>query len=152
MPDYRLVAFEAHHLPLYARWNHDPEVIRWLDLGCTLEEWYAYITSSDISDAFIFMEDDMPVGHLQVDRLEGDPAQAQVSLLIAPEARGRGLAALLLNVLHATGDMKDIRRFFAFVEPRHSASIAALKRAQYMPAPSQDAPPGYVVYEWRRPC
>ncbi len=75
--------------------------------------------------------DDEPVGMVRFDALEA-PATWLVSINLAPAARGRGLAALILQAgwdwLEATGPVDVV---LAKIRVMNTASIRAFERAGY---------------------
>jgi RimJ/RimL family protein N-acetyltransferase len=74
-----------------------------------------------------------PVGTVRVDRLEGDRGEIHVSL--APEARGRGLAAPILRVAARRGAAElGLGTVVANVREDNMPSLRAFQRAGFEPA------------------
>lgn len=80
--------------------------------------------------------DGTPVGTVRFDRLRDgrEPAAVEVSVTVAPEHRGRGLAVPLLQAAEArlAHDLPDAR-LLAYVKSANEASVALFRTAGYGP-------------------
>lgn len=70
-----------------------------------------------------------PVGQLRLDR--GPAATAEVSISVAPEHRGRGLAAAMLRRAPWGRPAWRLRRLLAQVKPENAASVIAFIKSGY---------------------
>ncbi|MDE2040064.1 MAG: GNAT family N-acetyltransferase [Elusimicrobia bacterium] len=59
------------------------------------------------------------------------PAAAQVSISVAPQARGRGLGTWMLSHLPRSVGGKPIRRYVAEIKPGNVASVVAFVKAGF---------------------
>jgi RimJ/RimL family protein N-acetyltransferase len=88
--------------------------------------------------------DDVPVGMVRFDALDV-PASWLVSINLAPGARGRGLAALILQAgwdwLEATAPVDEVQ---AQIRVTNTASIRAFERAGYRLTGTEDSWHHYV--------
>lgn len=102
----------------HARWLDD----RLGDPGCRL--WIATLSGR-------------PVGQVRIDGLERECAE--VSIVVAPEHRGQGHAARILQAAARELAAEGLRRrLVARVKPDNTASLAAFARAGYVPQGMQD--------------
>jgi RimJ/RimL family protein N-acetyltransferase len=140
------IRFELAHMPLYAAWTGEGDGLRWL--GAPTQEWLDYVLTTRNSLTWMVLDGARPVGHVQVDLLEDDPSQAQVSLVIAPDARRRGYARRILAALPGVPAHDHIERYYGFVHHDNAASRAMLDACgwrQLSPAPDDQ---GMLEYEW----
>ncbi len=89
--------------------------------------WYGAALSDPARMLLIVERDKIPLGHVRLDRLEG--GAARVSLCLAPEARGRGLAGSLLRAAETAGLDAGLRDFVAMVHRDNAASQRLFRRA-----------------------
>lgn len=80
------------------------------------------------SELYIAESAGAAVGQVRLDR--EDDSTAVVSVTVAPEARGRGLAAPMLRAL-ASATQLGVRRLRAEVKPDNASSLRAFARAGY---------------------
>jgi RimJ/RimL family protein N-acetyltransferase len=99
------------------------------------------------------MEEDRPVG---VVRFDGRGGEAEVHIIIAPEARGRGVAARALGAAceHASREM-GYALIIARIKEDNAASRRAFARAGFGPErrdtlTTEDGEIPIVVTTWRR--
>ncbi|MFT3928206.1 MAG: pseudaminic acid synthase [Myxococcales bacterium] len=78
---------------------------------------------------FVALEGALPVGTLRLDYQHQEAAE--VSLTLAPEARGRGLAAPLLRLLEREAAQLGVLTLVAQILPENQRSAQAFKRAGY---------------------
>jgi L-amino acid N-acyltransferase YncA len=61
----------------------------------------------------------------------GGPGTAEISFTVAPEARGRGLAAALLTAAEGPAREWGVRTLLAEIRKTNERSVRAFKRAGY---------------------
>ena len=114
-------------------WRNDPKVraaSRATDEVTMAEHegWLMRMLESPLAWLFIGVdEDNQPVGHTRVVEAE---RYAEVSIVVAPHARGRGLGSQLLNLTHdayaADGGDFELRAFVrASNDPSHRLFLSA---------------------------
>ena len=114
-------------------WRNDPETRR---RAFTTEEvspdehraWLARRLADPATALFIAEDDGEPVGQVRLDREAGNVGV--VSIAVAPEARGRGLASVLLDALAAHPGL-GVSRLRAEVKPDNERSLRAFVRSGY---------------------
>jgi RimJ/RimL family protein N-acetyltransferase len=114
-------------------WRNDPQTRAFaFNSGeVSLEEHTSWLRSrlADPDCVLWVAEDDgVPVGQVRLDR-EGDAAE--VSITVAPEARGRGLAAAILDAAVDAARGHDVARLLARILPGNVASERAFARAGF---------------------
>lgn len=102
--------------------------------------WLAGVLADEHRTLLVAEADGAPVGTVRFDR-EG--ARAQISVAVAPDARGRGLGTQMIAEttelqLAAHPQLADV---LAEIQARNLPSLKAFERAGYLPAPA-DAPGG----------
>ena len=123
------------------RWRNDPVTrkvsrsqapVPWRDH----EAWFARTQTNPDRELYVVQCGDTPVGTVRFDALEGD--EWEVSITLAPEARGRRLA---LAVLHAAETVFDEGHrdstVIAAILPGNGASQRLFARAGYEVDPSR---------------
>lgn len=117
------------------RWANDPETRRASLRSETIDPathaaWFASRLADPDGRLWIGLVDDQPIGQLRIERTtEGD---GEVSIAVAPEARGRGLSRpLLLAGLVAAREELGVRRFVALVRQENDRSLALFRGAGF---------------------
>lgn len=77
----------------------------------------------------IFLHNGRPCGYLRLDLTDKD--RARVSICLAPDARGQGLAATLLAEGTRAGIAQGLTRLDAEIHPENKASLRCFKQAGY---------------------
>jgi UDP-2,4-diacetamido-2,4,6-trideoxy-beta-L-altropyranose hydrolase len=132
----RLRRTTADDADLLYRWGNDPEVrARGFHTGPvpwdTHVRWLAGKLASADADLFVGLDgDDAPVGQVRLDRSEPDGAVISVS--VARERRGQGLAADLIRAACRWGaGRRGLCRVHAYIKPDNTASLRAFARAGF---------------------
>lgn len=98
----------------------------------SLDEHRAWLESTLQSanrKLFVAIKNGQPVGQLRLDI--GAHRTAEVSITVAPEARGQGLSVNLLRALESEARGLEVITLLAEIHPDNAASIKAFKRAGY---------------------
>jgi predicted dehydrogenase/RimJ/RimL family protein N-acetyltransferase len=93
--------------------------------------WYAGVLANPARTLWIAEEHGSPVGSIRLDRDTGDPATAEVSIALAPAARGRRLATPLLDMTTAAAGELAIETLLATIRPANAPSLRAFAAAGY---------------------
>jgi UDP-2,4-diacetamido-2,4,6-trideoxy-beta-L-altropyranose hydrolase len=115
-------------------WRNDDDAVRFSVTGrAVLEAEHRPWFSSQLSDGrvrlWIAEQGDSPVGQVRLDVAEGT---GTVSIAVAREHRGRGIAvAMLRAVIEAAGGDDDLRTLKALTHPGNTASLGAFERAGF---------------------
>lgn len=121
--------------PLLHAWRNDPETRR---NSISTEEipfdehaaWLARKLANDGCVLYIVCEGDEPVAHVRLDRLDDDAAE--ISVTVAPTARGRGIGrAAIAAATEAGAEALGVTRVVARVKPENGASRSAFTAAGY---------------------
>jgi RimJ/RimL family protein N-acetyltransferase len=115
---------------LLLAWRNDPETRAWSRTTDPVapadhSEWLARALDDPGRRLLIAEYDHEPVGTVRLDR---DDDHWEISITVAPEARGRGLAVPVLLAAERSIDRTTIR---ACVNRDNAASIAVFRRAGY---------------------
>jgi RimJ/RimL family protein N-acetyltransferase len=130
-----LHAVEEKHAELLLRWRNDdgtrrrslsPEPVLWE----SHVDWLREKLADDDAVLFLGTLDGSAVGHVRVDRTT--PRSGEISVVVAPEARGRGVGRELI----ATGSVEaaralELEKIVAIVKPDNVASLRAFEHAGY---------------------
>lgn len=103
--------------------------------------WLAARLADPACSVWIAEQDGTPIGQV---RLDGDADEAEISVGLAPEARGRGLGAAVIAKACAAGAAATV---LARVRPGNEASLRAFRQAGFSDAgATEDA----VELRWAR--
>lgn len=130
--DIRLLADHPGHVPVLARWHH----AQW---GHLYEDWTLEVAEAELRDhatrrdmptTLVALEDDELLGSVSL--VEEDAPELRnhgdawlASLYVRPEARGRGLGALLVRAVVAFAADQRVERLWLFT-PEHESFYARL--------------------------
>ena len=97
--------------------------------------WLAARLASPVTRLFIGLADDAPVGQVRLERQED--GLVEISISVAPDARGRGLGGELLSLGIAAGRVAPAFEgagYVAYVRPANAASVALFRAAGFTEA------------------
>jgi len=119
---------------LLLRWRNDPETRASSHTTGVVTEaeharWLEQSLASPARRLVIAQAEGCPVGQLRLDLEAG--ALAEVSITVAPDARGRGLAAAMLNALAEPALAAGLTTLRAEINTGNARSLSAFKRAGY---------------------
>lgn len=131
---------------LLLAWRNDQETRRWSRSGAVVDPaghraWLARVLADPDRRLLVAEQGNRPVGTVRLDRVAG--AEWEVSVTVAPEQRGRGLAARILAAGEATLDERVT--VLANVHRENGASLALFRRAGYRERPDR---PGDGPFRW----
>nr|WP_245194530.1 GNAT family N-acetyltransferase [Kitasatospora phosalacinea] len=145
----------ATDLDLLTGWMNDPDTDRWWALagppGTTAAHLAAQLDGDGRSRPVLALLDGEPTGYFELYRADLDPLAAHyparphdlgLHLLLAPAARGRGLAARLLDAIAARLLEREPRCTRVLAEPnvRNTPSVRAFARAGFARVADLDLP------------
>lgn len=124
----------------------------------THRAWLARLLESGAGRLWIGMIDDRAIGQVRFDPTgtpppSGEarpPATVEVSISVAPEARGRGCGRALLAAGLAEARRHGARRFVAYVRPENAVSVALFRGAGFRLA-GRGERHGVACLAFRRP-
>jgi RimJ/RimL family protein N-acetyltransferase len=131
-------------------WRNDPDAVRFsiTRRAVTAAEHKRWLAASlEDTDVHLWIAEQagVPVGQIRVDM---DRGTGLVSIAVAPEHRGRGLAAVILNAMVAeVGRSGAVRKLRAHVDPDNPASLRAFNKAGFRSLLKHEE--GFVVLERR---
>jgi RimJ/RimL family protein N-acetyltransferase len=137
----RFEPFTRAHLPLIAELLADPETVRHTRIPeppapAFPAEWAAGYEAGrrdGTRDGFaVFDGDDAFVGLALAPSIDAEAAEAELGYMVAPPARGRGVATAMLRELTAWAFARGIRRCELFIDVRNPASERVAERAGYV--------------------
>ncbi|MCT2588304.1 bifunctional UDP-2,4-diacetamido-2,4,6-trideoxy-beta-L-altropyranose hydrolase/GNAT family N-acetyltransferase [Actinophytocola gossypii] len=137
-------------------WRNDPDTRAWSrgsqPVAAQVHESWLRRTIADPDHLLLVVErDTTPLGTVRFDRIE--PGTWEVSIVVAPEHRGHGLAGRILMVgqgaLHARVGPATL---LATVHEANTPSMALFRRAGYHPATRPAEPPFAVLERHSRPA
>jgi RimJ/RimL family protein N-acetyltransferase len=136
----RLVTFGAEHLDALRTFIDDPDVQRFTRIPVPtpddfVETWlatYDRAREEGTREAFAAVDDDGElVGLGLVPTLDRDAAEAEIGYIVAPDHRGRGIAAAILREVTAWAFAQGIERCELYIDVRNAASEGVARRAGY---------------------
>jgi RimJ/RimL family protein N-acetyltransferase len=124
-------------------WRNDPETRRWSRMPGEVsadehDSWLARMLADGATPLWIAELEATPIGQVRVSRGTGGSVELHATL--APEVRGRGLAAPML--IEASGRVladPTVQKLVAHVKPGNEASMRAFSRAGFKPAGRDEA-------------
>jgi predicted dehydrogenase/RimJ/RimL family protein N-acetyltransferase len=122
---------------LVLAWRNDPDAIAASLTGAGVEPdvhaaWYDRALADPGRAIWIAEEHGRPVGFVRLDRDPEAPATAEVSIVLAPEARGRRLATAVIEAAaRAAPEALGVTALRALVIPDNAASVRAFRAAGY---------------------
>jgi RimJ/RimL family protein N-acetyltransferase len=140
--DVRLVQFAERHLPAFERMLDDPDVKRFTRLPVPAppgfpRTWlgrYEQGRRDGSSEAFAIVDDaDEFLGCAMAFGIEADEGTAELGYVVAPSARGRGVATEALRLLTDWGfTERGLLRIELLISVDNLASIRVAERAGYV--------------------
>lgn len=113
--------------PVTRGWSRDTGEVPYADHVA----WLRRVLESADRVLLVAEHDGDPAGTVRFD--QEDPGVWEVSITLAPEYRGRGMAgALLAAGERALGERRQVRRVLATVHRENAASVALFERAGYV--------------------
>lgn len=137
---------------LLFEWRNDPET-RARSRSSDVVPWESHVAwlSRAIDDPdrrlLVVLSGDIPVATARWDRLSG--TDWEVSLTVAPEHRGRGLAAAVLATAESALAVDAPVRHLAAVHSGNEPSLKLFRRAGYLPHRPADADGLLALARWR---
>ena len=150
-PDLLVRPAEHDDARLLLEWRNDPatrtasrshDEIDW----STHVEWVERVLADPDRQLLVVLQDDRPVATVRWDRGDGE---WEVSITVAPHARGQGLATAVLLAAEASLDAPDAALLTAAVHRDNAASLHAFARCGYLPYQPPDAEGFMRLAKWR---
>jgi N-acetylneuraminate synthase len=124
--------------PILLAWRNDPETRRMSLSSDVVTEaehaaWLAHSLATTLRALFVAEHGGHVIGQARLDVIQqlGALGSAEVSITVAPDARGKGHAASILIAAEHEARGIGIKRLEARIKPDNEASIRAFKRAGY---------------------
>lgn len=95
------------------------------------QRWFAQALTNPARRLLMLCRNAEPVCHLRLDDTDTAPATAEVSICVAPDWRGLGVAGPALRLAIRHGAVAGIRRFVAAVHRENGASIALFRKCGF---------------------
>jgi predicted dehydrogenase/RimJ/RimL family protein N-acetyltransferase len=138
-PEVTLRAVEPGDLEMLRAWRNDPDTRRWSRGSHEIaREEHARWLRGQLANAatrlWVAESDGRPVGHVRVTPATpgSAAATAELHVVMAPAARGRGLgAATLVEATACALAQRDVGLLRAHVKPDHEVSLRAFARAGF---------------------
>lgn len=96
------------------------------------QHWFAEALRSPARQLLMLCRNGEAVCHLRLDTVAGAQPTAEVSICVAPDWRGLGVAGPALRQTIAHGQSAGIRRFVATVHHQNRASIALFRKCGFI--------------------
>jgi pseudaminic acid synthase len=152
-PPLRLRRATADDAERLLEWRNDPHT-RAMSLNDAVvskadhAQWLARTLQAEDRLLFIAELDGDPVGTVRLDRHRA--RSWEISITLAPHARGKTLATPLLRVAESDGRAHGAALFTATIKPENEASVRAFKKAGYYSFVRTSVPTGTVLKCERR--
>ncbi len=133
-PSVELRAATADDAPQLLAWRNDPETRKQsvstdVVAEASHKEWLARSLASSDRRLYIALQAGAEVGTVRLDRDGGETWE--VSITVAPSARGKKLSASMLVALEERAKVDGAKVLTAKIRASNAASVAAFKRAGY---------------------
>jgi RimJ/RimL family protein N-acetyltransferase len=99
--------------------------------------------------AWIGLEDERPIGMVAAERY--DDRSAEVSIVVAPPERGRGIGQELVRSALARPELEDLDCVWAGIEPENVASIRCFERVGFVRVTEEPDADDVVYFAYGRP-
>lgn len=129
--EFRERLFMWQSVPEVRRYSRNPTAPTWEE-HCA---WYQKRTESPNSIMAEIRYHGSSVGMLRLDHKNSAPLQFEVSILIAPDFHGRGIAPMALRLARR---LVPFGEFLAYIQPGNRASLRAFAAAGFQPSPQPD--------------
>jgi RimJ/RimL family protein N-acetyltransferase len=136
----RLMPFGPAHLEALREMLHDPDILRFTRVPVPPrpefpEQWlerYDDGRRDGSREAFAALDDDGTlIGLALAPTIDREAGEAELGYVVAPEARGHGVATAMLRELTAWAFAQGIQRCELFIDVRNPASERVAQRAGY---------------------
>jgi UDP-2,4-diacetamido-2,4,6-trideoxy-beta-L-altropyranose hydrolase len=127
-------------------WRNDGDAVRFSVTGRPVSEgghrrWFTALLADRHVRLWIAEEAGEAVGHVRLDVTDGT---GTVSIAVAREHRGRGIAVAMLHaMIEVVAADADLRRLKALIHPDNASSLRAFERAGFRRQEAPDA--GFLV-------
>ena len=137
----RLEPFSSAHVPLLDELLGDPDTLRWTripepppaDFGADWASRYTAGRADGTKEGFAALDDDgRLLGLALVPTIDREESQAELGYMVAPSARGRGVATAILLVLTEWAFDQGIQRCELIISAGNTASERVAERAGYV--------------------
>jgi RimJ/RimL family protein N-acetyltransferase len=125
-PGFRERLFVWQTMPEVRQYSRNKNAPDWQEHW----DWYEKCQMSHNSVIAEIMYRGFSVGMLRLDHKNSDPLQFEVSILIAPDYHGRGIAPIALRLARR---LVPFGEFLAYIKPENRASLRAFSTASYKP-------------------
>lgn len=123
-PEFRERLFVWQTMPEVRQYSRNQKAPEWQE-HC---DWYEKRQASHNSVMAEIMYQGFSVGMLRLDHKNSEPLQFEVSVLIAPNYHGRGIAPMALRMARR---LVPFGEFLAYIKPENRASLRAFAAAGY---------------------
>lgn len=130
-PEFRERLFVWQNMPEVRQYSRNKKAPEWQE-HC---DWYERRQASHNSVMAEILYQGFSVGMLRLDHKNLKPLQFEVSVLIAPNYHGRGIAPMALRLARR---LVPFGEFLAFIKPENRASLRAFAAAGYKPSSQPD--------------
>ena len=127
MSDLTFALLDETGLSILRSWYSDPELQRRLEYPT--QTWFDYVSGEPNVHAWMIQEDDLSVGHLQLD--VGADQTGYIGFCVKPELRNQGYGKRILRAFLARSEVRTLNRIVAEAEVDNSASHSCLKAAGF---------------------
>jgi RimJ/RimL family protein N-acetyltransferase len=137
----RLEPFTDAHVPLLDELLGDPDTLRWTripepppaDFGLDWTGRYAAGREDGTKEGFAALDEDgRLLGLALVPSIDREAGEAELGYMVAPSARGRGVATAILRELTAWAFEQGIQRCELVISAGNEASERVAERAGYV--------------------
>lgn len=129
--EFRERLFVWQSIPAVRQFSRNPTAPNWQE-HCA---WYAQRRAAHNCVIAEIVYQDYSVGMLRLDHKNSAPLQFEVSILIAPDYHGRGIAPMALRLARR---LVPFGEFLAYIQPENRASRRAFAAAGYQPTSQPD--------------
>ncbi len=123
-------------------WFDDTELQR--RYSYPTQQWYNYVQNEPGVYAWMILEDDGMVGHLQLDVKED--GTGYIGCYVKPDLRNRGYGKRILHALCARPEATRFHRLVAGVEPDNLASIRCMQAVGFIQGTVEPDEDGFIRF------
>lgn len=122
--------FNINHQSFLTKWSEDQATLEHLGGMFPLDEFIKFLLTAENSLSYIVIHNSKKIGIVDIEFYPKEKTAA-ISILIAPEERGKGFGKIVLEKLVQLNAFNNYTQLDAFIEHKNIASIRCFEKAGF---------------------